>query len=85
MKLLLLIGAGLVIWWLWRTMQPRAGHMSRSDAAKLLGIAVDSDVETILSAHKRLIAKVHPDTGGSAELASQINRARDTLLKTLSQ
>ena len=85
MKLLLIIGAGLVIWWLWRNMQPRTAFMSRADAARLLGIAVDADVETILASHKRLIAKVHPDAGGSAELASQINRARDTLLKTLGQ
>jgi DnaJ homolog subfamily C member 19 len=85
MKLLLIIGAGLVLWWLWRNMQPRTALITRADAARLLGISVDADVEMIISAHKRLIAKVHPDAGGSAELASQINRARDTLLKTLSQ
>jgi DnaJ homolog subfamily C member 19 len=85
MKFLLLIGAGLFLWWLWRNAKPRAGFMSRPEAARLLGITVDADVETIIAAHKRLIAKVHPDAGGSAELASQINRARDTLLKTLGQ
>ncbi len=31
-------------------------------------------------AHRRLIAKVHPDTGGSAELAHRVIAARDTLL-----
>lgn len=83
MKLLLLILAGLVIWWLWRNMKPRRALMRPSDAAKLLGVAVDADVETIMASHKRLIAKVHPDAGGNSELASQINQARDTLLKNL--
>lgn len=55
--------------------------MGKSDAAKLLGVAPDADVDAIVDAHRRLIAKVHPDTGGSAELAAQINRARDTLLR----
>jgi DnaJ homolog subfamily C member 19 len=30
-----------------------------------------------------LIAKVHPDAGGNAELAARVNQARDTLLKQL--
>lgn len=55
--------------------------MAKSDAAKLLGVSPDADADAVVEAHRRLIAKVHPDTGGSAELAAQINRARDTLLK----
>lgn len=55
--------------------------MARGDAARLLGIAADADAETVIDAHRRLIAKVHPDTGGSAELAAQINQARETMLK----
>ncbi len=82
MKLLLLILAGLIIWWLWRNMTPRNALMRPQDAAKLLGIAPDADVDTIMQAHKRLITKVHPDAGGSAELASQINQARDAMLKS---
>ncbi len=81
MKLLLLILAGLIIWWLWRNMTPRNALMRPQDAAKLLGIAPDADVDTIVQAHKRLITKMHPDAGGSAELASQINQARDAMLK----
>ncbi len=35
---------------------------------------------TIRAAHPRLIAGVHPDRGGSAELARRVNAARDLLL-----
>ena len=55
--------------------------MPRADAARLLGIAPDADAETIVDAHRRLIAKVHPDTGGSSGLAQQINEARDVMLR----
>lgn len=85
MKFLVWIAAGLILWWLWRNSVAPKTTMSAVDAAKLLGISVNADAEVILEAHKRLIAKVHPDAGGSAELASQINRARDILLKRLSQ
>lgn len=55
--------------------------MAKSDAAKLLGVTPDAGTDAVIDAHRRLIAKVHPDAGGSAELAAQINRARDTMLK----
>jgi len=55
--------------------------MAKGDAAKLLGVAPDADREAVVEAHRRLIGKVHPDAGGSAELAAQINQARDTLLQ----
>ena len=55
--------------------------MPRAEAAKLLGLALDANSSAVAEAHRRLIARVHPDTGGSAELAAQINRARDVLLQ----
>ncbi len=55
--------------------------MGRSEAAKLLGLSVDADSGAVIDAHRRLIAKVHPDAGGSEELASRINQARDIMLK----
>ena len=59
--------------------QPKA--MPRADAAKLLGLDPDAAADAVVDAHRRLIAKVHPDAGGSAELAARINEARDTLLR----
>ena len=55
--------------------------MGKSEAAKLLGVSSDAGTDAVIEAHRRLIAKVHPDAGGNAELASRINRARDTMLK----
>ena len=54
--------------------------MSPADARALLGLTPDASPDQIRDAHRRLIAKVHPDSGGSAELASRVNLARDTLL-----
>ena len=58
--------------------------MSIADAAKLLDVEPDADPSVIVEAHKRLIAKVHPDAGGTSQLAAQVNRARDILLRNIS-
>jgi hypothetical protein len=65
-----------------KALQPST-RMSASDAAKVLEVSADANAETILAAHRRLIAKVHPDAGGTAELAARVNQARDTLLQQL--
>jgi DnaJ-domain-containing protein 1 len=54
--------------------------MSRAEAARLLGVAEDADEATIKAAHRRLMMKVHPDHGGTAELAARLNDAKKTLL-----
>lgn len=59
---------------------PRGSPMPLEDAERLLGLGTDASLVEIRAAHRRLIARVHPDTGGSAELASRINAARDALV-----
>lgn len=54
--------------------------MSAAEAAEILGVAIDADSETIRAAHRALMAKNHPDKGGSPWFARQLNQARDTLL-----
>ncbi len=49
-------------------------------ASALLGITPDAGANAIRAAHRRLIASVHPDRGGTEALAAQINAARDLLL-----
>lgn len=47
----------------------------------VLGIPNGSRKKEIIAAHRRLIRHMHPDLGGSEYLASQINMAKDTLLR----
>jgi curved DNA-binding protein CbpA len=55
--------------------------MSEDDARRILGLNAGATEAEIKRAHHRLIASLHPDRGGSAFLAAQVNRARDVLLK----
>lgn len=55
--------------------------MSQQKALSILGLQAGASKKEIVEAHKRLIQKVHPDKGGSEELAIQINHAKDFLLK----
>jgi DnaJ homolog subfamily C member 19 len=84
LKLLLLVGiAALVVLW-WRGgQQRRRWSMPAEEARALLGVMPSDDAETIRAAHRRLIAKVHPDSGGTPELARRTNIARDVLLAEL--
>jgi hypothetical protein len=66
--------------WSWRGAASPQSTARRKEAARLLGVDLEANSHEIIEAHKRLIAKVHPDAGGSAELAAQVNLARDVLL-----
>ncbi len=61
---------------------PRAepAAMSAAEAYRVLGLQPGASAHEIEDAHRRLIALVHPDKGGSSFLAAQVNRARDVLL-----
>jgi curved DNA-binding protein CbpA len=47
----------------------------------MLGVPEDADAATVKAAYLRLMRMAHPDTGGTSGLASQLNAARETLLK----
>ncbi len=52
-------------------------------ARKLLGVEARANRNEINAAHKRLVAMVHPDRGGSNAQVHEANAARDLLLDQL--
>lgn len=79
-------------WWLWqgpkrvhtsgkRANTPATPPPDRTDALGILGLGLDASDADVRAAHRRLLLAVHPDHGGSDELAQRVNAARDTLLK----
>jgi len=81
-----LVGLGAAGWWFWfRTggkLRKRSGdRMTHEEARRLLEVPIDATPDEIRAAHRRLVARVHPDVGGSADLTRQVNAARDTLLR----
>lgn len=80
--LLALVLAGVIYLW-WRQRVVARSAMRPSDARALLGVGEGASAEEIRAAHRRLIAKVHPDAGGSAGLATRVNAARDALIEEL--
>lgn len=87
LKLLLLAALLAAAWWLlFRPRRPAPAHdLSLAEARKLLGVGPDADAEAIRLAHRRLIAQVHPDAGGTAELARRVNLARDIALAAVAR
>jgi len=79
---IILIGAA-ILWWQGRTR--RLSAMAPAEARRLLGVAEGASLEDIRAAHRRLIAKVHPDAGGSADLAERVNLARDALVAEMNR
>lgn len=88
-----LIGGGMAaagLAWLSLSSRPRAGHppvspidVTTRESLELLGLDKTADRAAVIAAHRRLIARTHPDSGGTEALARQINAARDHLLSTL--
>ena len=64
-----------------RRAPPAGSGMSLAEARSVLGVGPNATEADIRAAHARLIRINHPDTGGTTGLASQLNAARDRLLK----
>ena len=89
----LLIGVAAIgiaaLWYRGLTMRlfgsrAKQGKASEIDDARfLLGVSRFDNAERIRERHRTLIAQNHPDTGGSAERAAELNKARDLLLDDL--
>ena len=59
----------------------RPEPMSEAQARSLLGVESGATPAEVREAYRRLMQRAHPDKGGTAGLAAQLNAARDRLLK----
>jgi DnaJ family protein C protein 19 len=93
-RLLIYLGLACVICklmtgrWPWVLVGWEPGSLatrSRTEASArtLLGVGRDASRIEILEAHKRLLAIVHPDRGGTNDQVHEANAARDLLLARL--
>ena len=53
------------------------------EALQILGLPANPTKEDVIKAHRSLMQKLHPDRGGNDYLASQINNAKEIILKHL--
>ena len=70
--------------WPWEALRlppTRAQEIER--ARRLLGVSPAATREEIVAAHRRVIASVHPDRGGSDAAVHEANAARDLLMAGL--
>lgn len=84
-KLILLALIAVIAYRWWNGGTKRAAPMTPADARALLGLGAEAGLADIREAHRRLIARVHPDTGGSTGLANRVNAARDALIAELNR
>lgn len=69
----------------WELVGGSARSRAEARARTLLGVDRHAHRVEIIEAHKRLIAMVHPDRGGSVDQVHEANEARDLLLAGLAE
>lgn len=89
MPKLIIIGVLIVViyrWalgrWPWQK-KVSARQQAAFNARRLLGVEAGANRNEIIVAHKRLVALVHPDRGGTNRQVHEANDARDLLLDGL--
>ena len=66
--------------WPWEPLRRKGRSAEEEHALALLGLSGAVTETEILEAHRRLVARVHPDRGGTADQVHEANAARDLLL-----
>jgi hypothetical protein len=85
---LVVLGCVLCRWalgrWPWDYLRGSSARVQGLRRARqLLGVDARAGREEIIAAHRRLVALVHPDRGGTKEAMQEANAARDLLLAAL--
>ncbi len=60
---------------------PRPGVMSEDEAYEVLGLHKGASRDDVVRSHRSLMKKLHPDHGGSTDLAARVNEAKDVLMR----
>lgn len=59
----------------------RGGSISEDEAYEILGLKKGAARQDIARAHRDLMKKLHPDHGGTTDLAARVNEAKDVLMR----
>jgi hypothetical protein len=60
---------------------PRRSGVSENEAYEILGLGKGATRDDVIRAHRTLMKKLHPDHGGTTDLAARVNEAKDVLLR----
>ena len=61
----------------------QSATLTVSQARQMLEVSDTAGKQEIVAAHRRLMARNHPDRGGSNYIAAQLNTAKDLLISSL--
>jgi hypothetical protein len=59
----------------------RAGAMSKDEAYEVLGLQKGATRDEVVRSHRSLMKKLHPDHGGTTDLAARVNEAKEVLMR----